>query len=265
MWGDPTKYEYKYGDTINKEIIFKKEGNLWISKTKNIRINNIENDWIKKERLERIDGKWVSVSSHEAKLKERNNNKLYFDHFHYYKNNRSSKRLEIVFENNIDEFLKIKPVQYVSDLLRQARLKLATGKKLYTYFPLTCGNSLLGNKQLNLDYDSQNRIVRFYSKQLHGEIYYKDCFMDNKENESLEEIVIYPNPSSDWINLKLPEVVPIIEIKIVVDKNRKNILQKQIIDSDKVEINITDLTNGQYLLICRLDKKIVTKKFLKIR
>lgn len=75
-----------------------------------------------------------------------------------------------------------------------------------------------------------------------------------KENVSL---TLYPNPASDFVNIKIADKVNSVE---VFDLSGKLMVKDR---SGKNEINIQTLTPGNYLIKVNTEKSSITKKFTK--
>ena len=90
------------------------------------------------------------------------------------------------------------------------------------------------------------------------------CFSTSIENKSLEEILIFPNPSNGIINLELPTKNKLFSIKI------HNNIGKEVISLDntinKSSIDMSKFVNGIYhFSIFENDKKLYSHKFSLIK
>ncbi|WP_034057173.1 T9SS type A sorting domain-containing protein [Lacinutrix jangbogonensis] len=78
-------------------------------------------------------------------------------------------------------------------------------------------------------------------------------------SETLSEINIYPNPTSDYINIKTPNTIQIKSI-ILIDMNGKVVISSQ----NQIEkINISHLQQGVYLLQIHTDNGSLSKRIIK--
>ena len=90
------------------------------------------------------------------------------------------------------------------------------------------------------------------------------CFSTSIENKSLEEILIFPNPSSGIINLELPTKNKLFSIKV------HNNIGKEVISLDNTinisNIDMSKFVNGIYhFSIFENDKKLHSYKFSLIK
>ena len=66
-------------------------------------------------------------------------------------------------------------------------------------------------------------------------------------NSSLKDVVVYPNPAKDFLNIKIhKEITPGMEMRIM-DMTGKLILTKSII-SDSQQIDVSGLSSGVYFV-----------------
>ena len=75
--------------------------------------------------------------------------------------------------------------------------------------------------------------------------------------ELSSNILIYPNPISDIINIKVQNGLKVNKVKII------SILGKTIMEQSKNRFNISRLSKGIYLIKIITDKGIVTRKVIK--
>ena len=62
---------------------------------------------------------------------------------------------------------------------------------------------------------------------------------------------IYPNPASEWLNIKFENIENIPTSVSIIDMNGK-IIQEQVLDNNSKSINISAIPQGIYLLKCKL-------------
>jgi len=75
-------------------------------------------------------------------------------------------------------------------------------------------------------------------------------------------ISVYPNPTSDLLNLKISGSETISAIQIV-DLNGRQIISRTFNNVSDAQINVNDLSAGMYLINITAGEQTVTKKFLK--
>ncbi|WP_456439806.1 T9SS type A sorting domain-containing protein [Psychroserpens sp.] len=81
----------------------------------------------------------------------------------------------------------------------------------------------------------------------------------NINTEILSEITLFPNPTSDYINIYMPNGNQITKT-VIYDLNGKQVYQS----TKHIEkINISNFSNGTYLLILETEKGRISKKILK--
>ncbi|KNB61898.1 Por secretion system C-terminal sorting domain-containing protein [Chryseobacterium piscicola] len=113
-------------------------------------------------------------------------------------------------------------------------------------------NSVMGFNVLNFVYDNEGSGFTMDNiKILNADL------LSTSENNYNDKIDVYPNPTSDFINIKIKEVVKSIEI---FDLSGKLILKDV---SGKKEISISHLQNGSYILKVNTKESAYTKKFIK--
>ncbi|AUC81007.1 T9SS type A sorting domain-containing protein [Lacinutrix sp. Bg11-31] len=84
------------------------------------------------------------------------------------------------------------------------------------------------------------------------------CLLLGVEEFSLNDVSISPNPSKDFINIKMnnPKSIEKVEVFDITGKRVLNF-------NNTTKINITNLGNGVYMLRVQTDKGSVTKKIIK--
>lgn len=84
----------------------------------------------------------------------------------------------------------------------------------------------------------------------------------NASDEEFEsqKINVYPNPVKDILSIRSEDILDAYEI---YDMNSK-IISKGVINSHQAEINIQNLSSGNYILSVQNSNGIVTKKFVKL-
>ncbi len=75
------------------------------------------------------------------------------------------------------------------------------------------------------------------------------------------DFAMYPNPSSDHINIQLPSGVSKAELN-VFDISGKLVLQSNIISQNQL-VNVTDLSSGIYVLKIQSEGKVGSRQFIK--
>lgn len=79
------------------------------------------------------------------------------------------------------------------------------------------------------------------------------------KNEIQNSIKLYPNPSSDFINIELPISMNIVELTILDISGKV----AKVLSSENQQINISMLEKGNYIIRLVADDRIITKKFSK--
>ncbi|MES2780155.1 MAG: multicopper oxidase domain-containing protein [Bacteroidota bacterium] len=86
-------------------------------------------------------------------------------------------------------------------------------------------------------------------------------FTGLSENLTLTEpITVYPNPTSDFVTLNLPDGNMLADVRIM-DVQGKVVLQKNAVSNNTIDI--TSLSNGQYLVLVRSTNKYFTARLVK--
>ncbi|MBV6485682.1 MAG: hypothetical protein KFKLKKLM_02271 [Flavobacteriales bacterium] len=78
-----------------------------------------------------------------------------------------------------------------------------------------------------------------------------------KENN--EEVLIYPNPANQQLFIQLQTIEPLVKVKMF-DVFGKMVFNKSINNEQIVELNLSDLSKGVYLLQLTLQNKLLEKK-----
>jgi hypothetical protein len=81
------------------------------------------------------------------------------------------------------------------------------------------------------------------------------------------EIMIYPNPSSEWLIFKLPDKLNNAELNIsIIDLNGRYLMRsvRRVVMEDKISVYLGDYAAGQYNYIIedRTNKKIYSGRFI---
>lgn len=77
-----------------------------------------------------------------------------------------------------------------------------------------------------------------------------------------QAISIYPNPTSDLLNVKIEGSESISAVKII-DLNGREVFVKSFNGVNDAQINVSDLTSGMYLINITSGEQTTTRKFLK--
>lgn len=78
----------------------------------------------------------------------------------------------------------------------------------------------------------------------------------------LNKIKIYPNPSNSSINIKIPKNLIISKI-ILTDLQGRLVKQKYFLSNDNMNLNIQDISQGTYILQIFTNKGIINKQIIK--
>lgn len=84
--------------------------------------------------------------------------------------------------------------------------------------------------------------------------------VSNSEPATL--VKVYPNPSSDWINIELPKNMNLIKWSIVNANGQYQKQQKATINTQNFHVDITTLSSGHYALILESDSLLVVRYFV---
>lgn len=82
------------------------------------------------------------------------------------------------------------------------------------------------------------------------------------DDETFSSFKMYPNPSNSILNLKLPQYITVGNV-MVYDVLGKMLLAKTFEDTHLVELNISNLVQGVYLIKIKSGKGSQTKQFVK--
>ena len=96
----------------------------------------------------------------------------------------------------------------------------------------------------------------------HGESYWNgvNCNTSIDENDAANNIIVYPNPTTDVINVSLQYSMEILSYKLVnllgqtMTENNNNSVANQF------SIDVANLPKGQYFLMVKTKNNVVTKK-----
>ena len=77
-------------------------------------------------------------------------------------------------------------------------------------------------------------------------------------SELLNDLLIYPNPASNIINLKSSEIISTVEIVDLVGR----VVIKENVNSSNVELNVRDLNNEIYFIRCVINGSFITSKIV---
>ena len=92
-----------------------------------------------------------------------------------------------------------------------------------------------------------------------GVVISSDCSLAVTENQLSEAIRIYPNPTSDIINIYCSDEI----ISLALYDASGRLLQNKVIDEFAVQINISGYANGMYFLKIRTSSGIKNEKLVK--
>ena len=136
-------------------------------------------------------------------------------------------------------------------------------------------NAQLVQEETTYSYDNLNRLIQvvFYEGSTHNYVYddLGNRIQLNIQSLSIDEetlkntITVYPNPTSNVINIKFPENLISKETDIIIyDINGSLVKNHQAtIENSNVSISTSQLANGVYLLKVVSDKKTWSQLFIK--
>jgi len=82
------------------------------------------------------------------------------------------------------------------------------------------------------------------------------------DNLSLESLVIYPNPSSHGLYIKIPEEIQVYQGTVTILDINNRILRTSDIDRHDLNLNIEDLKAGTYILRLQINEFFKSMKFI---
>ena len=87
------------------------------------------------------------------------------------------------------------------------------------------------------------------------------CLINVEEIDMENQVVVYPNPVSDMLNVELYDVVPNHFDCIMYDITGRNVpVEPMNINSDRMQIDLTNIKNGIYFLKVNVNNQSITKK-----
>ncbi len=92
----------------------------------------------------------------------------------------------------------------------------------------------------------------------HSHYYYSDKFIDGVQENITNEIIVYPNPASDFIVFETPRASYPIKV-LICDIQGKTVLERDLSDS---KLSIKGLKSGMYLYQVHFENSIISGKFL---
>jgi hypothetical protein len=108
------------------------------------------------------------------------------------------------------------------------------------YFYMYTDNSILPNEKPSGDFEDNNLLL-----------------VNRSEVPQSSDVVIYPNPTGDYINIQTNETVKSVSIYDFEGKKISNL------SKDPTKIDVQSLPIGSYILKIELNQKFITKKFIK--
>ncbi len=88
------------------------------------------------------------------------------------------------------------------------------------------------------------------------------AFEQSTNNNSEKNMVVYPNPATNNINIKLPIPANSVDVSIF-DINGKNHFSKNYEDTEQIRINTTNLQSGVYIVRAKTENKTYNLKMIK--
>jgi len=122
----------------------------------------------------------------------------------------------------------------------------------YSNSPLPSDNV----RSIMIDSDNTKWIGTFW-----GLVAYNENQLSTSENINKESLIVYPNPSSDYIFLKIPNNMNIKSVEIF-DSSGNNI-SSSLIKGKNNKVDIKHLPTGIYILKIDVNGEYVTRKFIK--
>lgn len=122
------------------------------------------------------------------------------------------------------------------------------------YFSIgyTYGNPIRSTTQT---FTTPNAPIRNLSRNTKGELTFKGDFLSYFTTESVSnnmfdkiQFNIYPNPTTNILNIQTEEILPENTTAIVYDVTGKRVLQTPLINSNINSINVSNLNSGVYIL-----------------
>ena len=89
------------------------------------------------------------------------------------------------------------------------------------------------------------------------------CYVSIPEEKNFQEILTYPNPSDDIITIEFKNVLISKTAIVEIYAYTGQLILKQEVKSQKLSLDLKNLSPGMYILRTNVDDKIIEKKFLK--
>lgn len=136
-------------------------------------------------------------------------------------------------------------------------------------------NAQLVQEETTYSYDNLNRLIQvvFYEGSTHNYIYddLGNRIQLNIQSLSIDEetlkntITVYPNPTSNIINIAFPKNLISKETNVIIYDINGSLVKdyKATIENNNVSIIISQLANGVYLIKVVNDKKTWSQLFIK--
>jgi hypothetical protein len=85
----------------------------------------------------------------------------------------------------------------------------------------------------------------------------------SEQNEFMDEISIYPNPTSDYIFINFKDNYRHSYDVRIIDANRKIVYRQLSVSEQNLSIPVHNLSSGRYSVVVKLDSKVAYKAFVK--
>ncbi len=74
------------------------------------------------------------------------------------------------------------------------------------------------------------------------------------------DILVYPNPANSFVNIQLPSENTFKKLSAFLVSNKGSTIKQFLIDSNEIQINISDIETGVYYLMINQGNEIITSK-----
>lgn len=125
-------------------------------------------------------------------------------------------------------------------------IKIKNGEKYITYGVLSLASNLSHSRINNWRYYAIKLIIE------------DDLSL---KKQSLEDVIVYPNPANNIIHIKNIKNAEIMELTLYDDNGRACQIKNEL--TSRLELDISNLSNGLYLLHIRTPDETITKKIIK--
>jgi hypothetical protein len=81
------------------------------------------------------------------------------------------------------------------------------------------------------------------------------------DNSIISEVIIYPNPASEYVQVTIPELIANVSV-IIHDALGRKVMQQEITNTNSVRMDLNGISRGIYYVSISEGKNSVTKKLI---